>query len=126
MNVQEACDYAVQKIVEQGERCTSGRECRYGNSLGQHCAVGWLLDHDDEFVMNYKGTVKSLIMARPHLLLPEVISENLEVFQKLQIFHDCECLHAVITARKDLEALGIDTSKPQWDDWVGMVKSWNA
>ena len=47
MTLQEAFDYAVQKIVEQGGRCIDNHMCVYGNTRGMHCAVGWLLDENE-------------------------------------------------------------------------------
>ena len=63
--VQEACDYAVEKMVAQQGRCMrEGKDgdetCAYGDGKGNHCAIGWLLDHDDPDLMKYEGSVVCL------------------------------------------------------------------
>ena len=63
MTLQEAVDYAMFKIVEQGGRCRSLQGlCAYGNAEGKHCAVGWLLDEDNQELMGFNGGVYNLVM----------------------------------------------------------------
>lgn len=73
MSLQEACDFAVSKIVEQGERCVTiydgNISCSYGNE-GLHCLVGWLLDKENSELMNFRG---ELVDEDFKNLLPELI-----------------------------------------------------
>ena len=124
MTLQEACDFAVLKIVEQGGRCMSVHNkgiCSYSNGQGWHCAVGWLLDETNENMMNTSAVIGYLSSYYPDSV-PNLIKDNLEVFMRLQMFHD----NTLKDDRKEdialLQDFGIDTSKPQWDQWVEMGK----
>lgn len=118
LTLQEACDYAVAKIVEQGARCIDGTKCLYGHN-GMHCAVGWLLDEDDTDLMNYRGSIWSLVRDFGDRL-PDIILEEEIVFRLLQYFHDSK---GKSQREYDLRNLGdyIDTSAPQYKQWVDMV-----
>lgn len=109
---QEACDYAVQKIVEQRVPCTEHEVCMYGNKQGHHCAIGWLLDPNEKELMSYRGTT--------HLLSNQYVRENIEIFSALQKFHDSESTRNRLYARGDLQKLGIDTSGTHWQAWVDL------
>jgi len=121
MTVQEACDYAVAKIVEQCGRCTRSDNneisCAYGNQKGRHCAVGWLLDEDNAELMGFKGNVDGLISKG---LAPKFISNNRYVLRTLQQFHDTRGCPARGELLIGLNDLGVDTSAPQYKDWVDM------
>lgn len=91
MTVQELCDYAVEKIVQQGSRCMEGitGKCAYSDGKGKHCAIGWLLDHDaaNWSMLNYG----ILILCETHTIVKEIpkpIRDNLYIFSALQGFHD--------------------------------------
>ena len=114
MTLQEACDYAVTKIVEQGGKCTDKHgNCKYKNGT-KHCAVGWLLDHDNADQMDYANDV--IHMAR-NIPVPKLIADNVQAFAVLQRFHDSRLntrLHLVALKRY------IDTSAPQYQQWVDL------
>lgn len=125
MTVQEACDYAVQKIVEQGKRCVTiqhgNREmCSYGDGQGNHCAWGWLVPEDAPDyaeLMSALGTIDELCMEYPHF----VDDFNLDTFRALQRFHDSNQKKLREIERAELQqCFGIDTSAPQWQAWVDM------
>lgn len=118
--VQEACDYAVFKIVEQGERCLSnGGSCAYSDRHGSHCAVGWLLDTTHPNLMNYSGSVRGLIREHEELV-PEVIKQNTSLFVILQMFHDVASQADRKEALVGLNDKGINTDAPQYKQWVEM------
>lgn len=122
MTKQEACDYAVKKIVGQGERCMSDEhgDCAYGGPNGTHCAVGWLLDHDDKELMNFEGTLNALIDELPHKV-PALVKNNQGLFIHLQSFHDNGARSRKESVRNHLrDNLGIDTSGEHWNQWVEM------
>ena len=118
--VQEACDYAVYKIVEQGEQCTTEgtNMCLYSDGEGNHCAVGWLLDPEDKELMEVEGSVKGIVKEFKDRI-PKLIIQHLYEFTALQELHD-----ARPDERADklilLQDEGIDTSKPQYEQWLGV------
>ena len=117
--LQEACDYAVFKIVEQGGQCLSGKNnCVYGDGNGNHCAVGWLLDNSDEQLMNCGDAVIELCNVYSDEI-PSVIHNNIVAFDRLQGFHDAE---SVISRANNLGLLSksINTTAPQYQQWVEM------
>lgn len=124
LSLQEACDYAVAKIVEQGVQCVDGwDQCVYGNDKGQHCAIGWLLNPDDKEISNFMGEAFSAdveVLAeevREHL--PAVVTHNLAIMKTLQQFHDT---NRGVIRRYLLESLAanIDVDSPQYNEWVEM------
>jgi len=122
--LQEAMDYAVQRMVEQGGRCGSRDRsgnfyCMYGNDEGKHCAVGWLLPKDDRELMAYKGVARALV-CRYADRVPAVVRENVETMTYLQDFHDARYRGGRERRRKELSRLGIDTSGPHWQAWIDM------
>lgn len=122
MSLQEACDYAVLKIVEQGRRCLENGlgMCRYSNDSGEHCAVGWLLDHEDEELMSAMCGVEDLINHSQNKA-PELIQDNVKVFELLRWFHDTI---TKANRQRNLDDLSkhIDTTPPQYHQWVDMGK----
>ena len=118
--LQEACDYAVFKIVEQGKQCLDYKlRCRYGNQEGNHCAVGWLLDHGDERLMKCGDTVMTLVSTYGDGELPSVIYENKSALRNLQYFHDDKTASSRRGVLRDL-SVSIDTSAPQYKQWIEM------
>ena len=118
--VQEACDYAVKKIVEQGCRCVGVMDvtecCLYEDGKGNHCAIGHLLPKDSK-LMKLIGGVNDLFESSS---CPQLIKENLVVFSYLQAFHDGIEIGIQYNAKKALEDYGIDTSGEHWNRWVEM------
>jgi len=124
--IQEACDYAVTKIVEQGGRCvdTDGK-CNYkGVSEDQHCAVGWLLVHDYPHLLGKNSSVGVLTLRAEEngLEHPAILKEHSRVLNVLQAFHDeSESLERSFVL--DLLSTHIDISAPQYQQWVDMGES---
>lgn len=120
-SVQEACDYAVLKIVEQEGQCLNGMQhCIYGNEEGQHCAVGWLLDPNNENLMNFDGGIVELV-DETEQPIPNIIKNNLDVFGVLQDFHDNDSICGRKMALEQLYNVhNIDISKPQYQQWIEM------
>jgi len=118
MTVQEAVDYTVLKIVEQGGRCLNEKgKCRYADS-DHHCPVGWLLDPDDKSLMEFTGSVYGLTQ-HPELNIPTLIHQNVTVFGDLQNFHDKAEKYKRVLCLGYLSEV-IDTSAPQYQQWVNM------
>lgn len=118
--VQEVCDYAVAKIVEQGGRCYNedGDFCMYSDNKGKHCAVGWLLPEDDE-LMDFEGGVYTLVGDYPDKV-PTLIANNIDAFGVLQSLHDADLSRFRKRNIEDLQQEGVDTSAPQYQQWVEM------
>ena len=119
---QEACDYSVQKLVEQGERCYDVVDgvCMYGDGHGNHCAIGWLLDPNNKDLMSYAGSFDDLPSSYPDDV-PVIIHNNRDLFSELQSFHDAAASHTRENYRNRLrDHHNIDTSAPHWQQWVDM------
>lgn len=121
MTLQEAMDYAVKQIVAQGGRCMNeDNKCRYSDGAGRHCAVGWLLDEDDDLLMSSSAALQRL----PKMLennIPDIIRNNLVLFQYLQRFHDYPEKESRKRRRAFITGLfGIDTSGEHWEQWIEM------
>ena len=116
--VQEACDYAVYKIVEQGKQCNAegGYKCLYSDGKGNHCAVGWLLDHEDKELMEVDGSIRGIVKDS-RFRIPKLIRQHLYQFTALQDLHDAGPYERELMLTR-LEAEGIDTSKPQYEQWL--------
>ena len=122
--VQEACDYAVKKIVEQGRQCnTASGACVYGKAGvdNLHCAVGWLLPLDSyESLMSYLGSADDVVIKldNDNIVLNRV---NSSVFGTLQEFHDNKGRWERQRSIEELNELdNIDTSAPHWQQWLDM------
>ena len=120
--VQEAVEYAVEKIVAQGGMCMSDDDimCLYSikGVDNIHCAVGWLLDHSKCDFSDYKGDLMSLIgNGYP---VPEIVKNNSFTFSLLQSFHDMDYKHRRLQVIQSLKRKGIDTSNPAFEVWVNM------
>jgi len=110
--VPEAINYSLTKIIEQGVRCVSDtNKCAYKNSKGQHCAIGWLLDHDNELLMNYSGSISALSEDYPEFLPAIINRSTLHAFSLLQLLHDsilkCPTLNIYKISAK-LESKGVN------------------
>lgn len=122
--LQEALDYAVMKIVQQGGRSyeedSPANGCMYSDGKGRHCAVGWLLDRSKPHLMQFQGSVSTLCYTYPDEV-PYFIRENLGLFNNFQGFHDNTGVFARDREIKRLETVyGVDTSKSHWKQWVDM------
>ena len=121
MTLQEAMDYAVSKMVEQGKQCTeSDGGCVYGNENNEHCGVGHLLDSDNPALMGYVGGVHSLIGSfKTAGILPKLIENNPDAFAILQAFHDYDSKERRKSAAAELRVTkGISTDNPNWEAWI--------
>lgn len=125
--VQEACDYAVKRLVEQKGQCvvsiqtdlgTYRNFCSFGDGKGNHCAIGWL-EPDNESLMGCSGGLMEA--CEGDFIESELIKANMEEFIALQNFHD---EHPGQPRRRIMEIMeekySIDTSGKHWQDWVDM------
>ena len=83
MTMQQLCDYSIEKLVEQGGQCGVEKEyngagsffnCKYGKGAS-HCAIGWMLDEENDELMEEVSGVTELIKSCPEHL-PSAILEN--------------------------------------------------
>jgi hypothetical protein len=117
MTLQQAVEYSLNKIVKQGKRCMSGENCTYADREGNHCAIGWLLDHGNVEAMHYGAGLMHLIDNYPEVA-PQIVKDNFYFFSRLQEFHDAQYEDERIQLRGELESLGIDTSHPNFQVWI--------
>lgn len=120
MSLQEAMDYSVFKIVEQGGQCLSllFGGCSYGSD-GKHCAIGWLLDEDIKYLMEYPTDITLLVKEKPEFI-PNLIIENVGVFSLLQDFHDNKFRERREFFRNQLKKEGVNVDSKYWLEWVSM------
>ena len=119
-SAQEACDYSVQQIVEQGKRCINDGLCAYSDGKGNHCGIGWLLDPDNKELMNYDEGVQGVVDEFQDDV-PQIIKDHVCLFDGLQKFHDQPGPLNREAYRNILrDNYKIDTSAPHWQQWVDM------
>lgn len=124
MTLQEAADYAVKAMVKQGKRSINlDAQCVYGSERG-HCAVGHLLDKDNDHLMGYIGSVNHL-WEYYEQYIPKLIGENLKFFEHLQGFHDAmsELGRRLILSRLVGNFPATDTSGAHWKAWIELGKN---
>lgn len=122
MSLKEAAEYVIKKLVIQGEQCFDGDECAYGNEFGQHCAVGFLLNEKNKYLMELQGSVYTLI-SEESKSVPKLIKNNTEFFRELQNFHDENTLSSRSIRLKKLKSIAphaIDLRNPNWKKWVNL------
>lgn len=123
MSLQEAADYAVLNMVEQGAQCLDDfGGCVYGNDKGHHCAAGWLLDEDDPKLMEAGCAIDNLGFYRgSEAGLPALIRDNIPFFLKLQDFHDFPTKIQRVRALDRLRiSHSLDISAPQYQAWIDL------
>ena len=117
--LQEACDYAVFKIVEQAKQCLSGKGgCAYGDGNGNHCAVGWLLDTDNAQLMDCGDDVEELVNAYRNDV-PALVIKNSHFMMDFQDFHDDNTSLGRAHALRNLSKR-IEIDAQQYQQWVEM------
>lgn len=122
MTLQEAFDFAVTKIVEQGCRAMmdAGHRCAYLNSEGHRCAASWLLDETNKRMMKENVRVTDLVHEYEDDV-PKLMLNNSLAFDYLQLFHDQPYSHERIIISNELtERFDIDTTGKPWKDWIEM------
>ena len=79
-------------LVKQGGQCLANGSCAYGNSLGQHCAVGFLLPPGSRAMAAVDTSVRGLVDEYEYSeeLGPnsEFMRGNLNFLEDLQKLHD--------------------------------------
>ena len=119
MTVQQAVEYSLDKIVKQGERCMRGDDCTYGDGEGNHCAIGWLLDTNNADLMGAEGSVSDIARCCG---VPELIKDNVKVFNTFQCFHDAMHAQHREEYKVQLRENGVDTSHTNFQAWVDLGK----
>ena len=117
--LQEACDYALFKIVEQGTQCMSSKGgCAYGDEEGNHCVVGWLLDTDNAELMDCGDDVGELVKAYWDDV-PSLVIKHSHFMMEFQDFHDDATSLGRAHVLRNLSK-HIETDAPQYKQWVEM------
>ena len=119
--LQETFDFVIDKIVGQGGQCNDSQgNCVYGDDEGNHCAIGWLLDPDDDVLMGWAGSVHQIIDDFPEAL-PDVVKSNIDLFNVIQEFHDMPSLESRYSILSRLETTyNINISNPNVQKWIDM------
>jgi len=122
-DLSDAMNYSVKKIVEQGGQCIGeDGECAYSDFEGKHCAIGWLLDHYDEQMMESTLDLDPLI-SEFYERIPKTITQNVTAFKLLMEFHDSKSLIdrqiCFDNLREDYGDV-VDFQDPHWDAWLKM------
>jgi len=128
--LQQAADFAVEKIVQQGKQCgqlQAGKmQCLYSDGKGNHCAVGWLLNHNDKKLMASTAGIETLVEIEKIYqteTLPDIIKCNPFFFARLQQFHDgttSKQRKLTLNSLKNEYEDKVDFSSPNWQQWVDM------
>ena len=119
--VEQVVNEIFKALCEQGEPCKrSNGVCSYGNTKGQHCAVGMLLDENDAGIMQSRDSVKDL---PKHFDLGEnrgFIIENEGILMECQCIHDADN-EISMNAYRDHLAIRLGGITPEYvDRWVCM------
>jgi hypothetical protein len=89
--IQQVSDEIAGKLIKQGKRCIQGDNgrCVYGDGLGNHCGIGWLLDASNDSIMgNWRG-VQCLSNSSIDLGINDAfIREHYGVLGWIQDLHD--------------------------------------
>ena len=116
--VKEVITEIFRKIIGQGGRCVDKTgHCYYGNDIGHHCAIGWLLPPDREDLMNFGGHIWDLIEEFEDLGPNDAfIRENECLLKIVQIIHDAPgpCQEKVD------ELKDVVGDIPEINQWIGM------
>lgn len=120
MTLQEACDYAIAKLIEQGDRCMSGFCCVYDDGEGNHCAIGHLMSTIALSKIALDDAIYS-ITKEFQLYLPDLIVDNIDAFSILQTFHDQAGYEKREESLCELAAY-IDVTGEDYKTWLDMVK----
>ncbi|MBF84500.1 MAG: hypothetical protein CL489_08505 [Acidobacteria bacterium] len=121
MSLSEAVNYALSKIIEQGKPCKNNGYCAYGYD-GNHCAIGWLLDEDDDALMGYNGSLNYLIIDYGDKV-PDLIKDNTCIFEPLQKIHDVSNKEIFNTKLYELNAYAVDIDQDLLDKWIAIKEN---
>lgn len=129
-SIQSLCDFAVKKMVQQGQRCmgiygsTDKMACKYTDGEN-HCAVGWLgtlFPELGEQLDKHEGHPVSDVVFENEDAMPEIIVKHVNALGILQEFHDEPWFWAREEARDELNDYGINTDGGHWNEWIEMVR----
>lgn len=118
--VKEVITEIFREIVGQGGRCRDKEgNCSYGNDIGHHCAIGWLLPPDRKDLMNFRGCAEDLTVNFRNLGPNDAfIRKNERLLEIVQIIHDepdrCQ--------KKIDELKDVVGDIPEINQWIGMFK----
>lgn len=132
LTLQQACDYVIDRLVEQDSQCKAlvhgTANCVYGNAEGQHCAIGWLMDESNEILMAFEGGVESL-NSEHYGIIPGILHTHENLFDLIQTFHDSDYMTGRLDALIDIKSYdesGVSFDNPNWEKWVSMGKEYKT
>lgn len=125
--VQKDIDDAVQAIVNQGGQSYNTEEefCSYSYRC-RRCVVGWMLT-DPQKAEDYSAKVGGIDVfgllesKKFQSIFPSWAEENQILLLNLQKFHDAFAEESRRYRLKKLNDLGLDTSAPQYTQWIEMA-----
>ena len=86
----DVANEVIQKLIEQGGTCINKGYCAYGDGMGRHCAIGWLISSKNDKAMtsneDLPGLIDGVCISFEENL--EWIKTNKEPLYLLQLFHD--------------------------------------
>lgn len=119
--IQQVSDEIAAALIKQGKPCLRNYGCAYGDNLGNHCAVGWLLPKDSEFMYSTEN-VNELARKKNYLgKNTDFIKNNTQFLSLIQKLHDGGATRTRLRIAGDLEdSFGIDTTA--WQPWIDLLK----
>ena len=121
--VEQVVEEIFALLVKQGKRCVNANnECAYGNTVGEHCAVGFLL-HETKQYMDFGGSVRDLCSSLEHLgPNHNFIINNVSILNLAQRVHDRSNNRGrEFDSRALKRRIGRDT--PALDEWLELMKT---
>ena len=129
-SLQQISDEIAEALIRQGVQCRNNITdlCVYGNSEGQHCAVGMIIPEDEVWAFEVEGQVYNLLnygyvrFETGHRDTPfwfSFLNENKEFFNLIQHLHDTSSVSSrKVFAERVSELYKIDMKA--WDDWINL------
>jgi hypothetical protein len=112
--LQQVSDEIAGKLIKQGKKCTDDvGKCGYGDGLGNHCGIGWLLDSTSKEVMLFAGNLGDLLEEHTDLGINDAfIREHKMTLADIQILHDSPNPYDIQRVAKELN---LDAWQPWFD-----------
>jgi hypothetical protein len=86
MTAQQVFDKAVGDLLKQNERSWGGNSCSYRGERGNKCAVGMVIDDDDDYMPGMEGCNVATLADGGSL--PDYLKPHVPMLSSLQQVHD--------------------------------------
>lgn len=118
--LQQVSDEIAKALIKQGKQCVdSNGDCVYQDDLGNHCAVGFLLESGSG-IMGYDGSLQPLLSdfeATELGVNGRFLHDNWQALKVIQCIHDANDRR---TAQRNADQLekyhNVDVSA--WSEWI--------